>query len=376
MNKEQIKPLIEKYLEGRATEQESAVVENWYNTYLEEEDMPSADMISAATTRISQRLNLEQDRKTIRLWPRMIAAAIGIMVIGAVLFYYHLKSSERDSLIAGKYANDIAPGKNGATLTLANGKVIKLSDTKRGVVINPSSLAYDDGSSVLPTSDPLSHGIEGSDGRTNQVTASTARGQTYTLTLPDGTKVWLNASTTLRFPSSFVNSNKREVLLSGEAYFMVKHDAGHPFRVRSGKQLVEDIGTEFNINAYPNENSIKTTLLEGSAKVSYQQEEKILIPGHQALNNGKGIYVSPVDMELAVAWKSNKFMFESGDIKSIMRMIERWYDVEVIYVGALPQDTLYGTVSRFDNVSSVLRIMESAGGIHFKIEGRKIYVSR
>ncbi|MNL26796.1 fec operon regulator FecR [compost metagenome] len=194
--------------------------------------------------------------------------------------------------------------------------------------------------------------------------------------LSDGSKVWLNAASSLSFSTTLNEQGKRRVKLEGEGYFEVAKDKMHPFVVESEGQEVEVLGTHFNISAYKGEALMKTTLIEGSVKVLAQGQQKILVPGSEAVRSGNDILVRNVDAALAIAWKNDKFVFENERIQTVMKMVERWYNVQVVYEGEMPEDVFGGSVSRFDNVSQVLKILESTGRIHFKVEGRKIYVSK
>jgi transmembrane sensor len=292
-----------------------------------------------------------------------IAAAASILLF----FGWFLYNSKNTEVIHNEFANDVAPGKSGATLRLQNGKVINLNGGKTGVVIKDSQVSYIDGSSVGVITTPSA--IE-------QYSASTAQGNTYMVTLPDGTEVWLNAASKLDFPSRFDGQN-RKVSIEGEAFFKVSKDKNHPFIVESNGQQLRVLGTQFNINSYPDEKSINTTLIEGSVQVNAADQRVLLKPGQQStIVAGQTIVVSEVDTTLATAWKNNKFIFENNDIQSVMRMIQRWYNVEVVYDGALPDASFGGKVSRFNNVSNVLHVLEVTGGAHFKIKGRTIYVTK
>ncbi len=311
------------------------------------------------------------EKSTIRLWPRIIAitAAVVLIVFG-VYFFNNNKGIDGNS--SHLLANDIAPGKVGATLTLANGKKIRLSDAVNG------EIAKESGISITKTADgQVVYQIKSNQGDPDEInTLSTAKGETYILTLPDQSKVWLNAASSLTYNAALTEHGVRRVKLSGEAYFEVAKDKAHPFIVESGNQQVEVLGTHFNVNAYQDEKVFRTTLLEGSVKVSENGQTRVMVPGIQAVNAGGDIKLSKVDTELAVAWKSNNFIFDRLDIKEIMRIIERWYNVEVIYKEEITAGTFWGSVSRFDNVSKVLISLEATGNVHFKIEGRKIFVSR
>jgi ferric-dicitrate binding protein FerR (iron transport regulator) len=289
--------------------------------------------------------------------------------------------------------NDIAPGKNGATITLSNGKVIQLSDAKTGVVVG-KDLKYNDGAAVQGGGPDLRQDD------VMQLTATTAKGQTYQFTLPDGTKVWLNADSKISFPSRFPGQ-ERKILLSGEAYFEVAKVVmplsaeplpGQiskpatlfkvPFLVESKGQTVEVLGTHFNISAYQDERLTTTTLVEGSVRVSMfdvalGRRTEMLKPNQQSIQTpGGGMQVRNVDVSEALDWKNGLFIFNDEPLQNVMRRVARWYDVEVSYDG-VDQNELYGgSVSRYDNVSKVLRKLELTGGIHFKIEGRKIKVMK
>ncbi|WP_442590258.1 FecR family protein [Pedobacter sp. AW31-3R] len=294
------------------------------------------------------------------------AAAVVALVCGFWFFQYQDKPPENgQSRIT--YAHDIAPGKSGATLRIGNGKRISLNGSKAGVIIGESKVRYNDGTEAIFSAEL---------NKREWYTAATAGGNTYMLTLPDGTKVWLNAASQIEFPSRFDGEN-RQVNLEGEAFFQVAKDSAHPFIVIAKNQQIKVLGTHFNVNSYADENETTTTLLEGKVQITAAKANITLVPNQQATVDPAGTArVSDTDTELAIAWKNNKFMFESNDIKSVMRMIQRWYNVDVIYRGPLPDVTFGGKVSRFDNISSVLRVLETTGGVHFKIEGRKIYVSK
>ena len=318
-------------------------------------------------------------KPTVKLWLRITAAAAVLLVVGAGLFFYtsyysprHL-DNKRDLL---NYTNDVAPGKNTATITLSNGRRISLSDAKTGVVVKASGLRYNDGTAVDPSRD-LS-------GTAEMTEVATPRGGTYQITLPDGTKVWLNAASNLSFPSTFQGLGIRKVELSGEAYFEVAKDKKHPFIVLTEKQEVEVLGTHFNINSYADELSTKTTLLEGSVSVRHLDDKRnegkavILKPGEQAnLTTNNRIRVTDADLAEVTAWKNGDFLFKTEDFKTIMRKVARWYNVDIVFDASAPTNlSLGGVVSRNKNISAVLKIMEATGDVHFKIEGRRITVTK
>ncbi|WP_316838419.1 FecR family protein [Pedobacter gandavensis] len=385
--------LITGYLRGNLDPEEQAELDNWIAASAENrkfmegftEEQLSADLQifrsvneAAIWTKVQQRLGTAKaPKKTAfkflqRIHYQLAAAATIALVFSVWIYtsgYFEGGTTKKNFL-----ANDIPPGKIGATLTLSNGKTIVLGEEKDG------KLAEEAGISISKTKDgqleyTISGTIGSSTGKMN--TLSTAVGQTYILNLPDRSKVYLNAASSLTYPSSFSESKIRRVQLLGEGYFEIAKDKAHPFVVESLGQQVEVLGTHFNINAYRNEPALTTTLMEGSVKVSKTSGNQSLMlkPGQQSILTEEGIKVTKVDTDLAKAWKNNEFMFENESIENIMRMVERWYNVEVVYIGERPTERFVGGVSRFDNVSKVLELLESTGGVNFKIEGRKIYVS-
>jgi ferric-dicitrate binding protein FerR (iron transport regulator) len=255
---------------------------------------------------------------------------------------------------------DVAPGSNKAMLTLTNGKTINLSNLKTGVVIDAAALTYNDGTRIAE--DSKTSGPQ-------QMILHTPKGGTYQVVLPDGTKVWLNAASTLTFPATFTDLKERKVALNGEAYFEVAANVKQPFRVETTAQLVEVLGTHFNINAYESETIAKTTLLQGSIRVG----KLLLKPGEQAAGAAK---VTDINMDEIMGWKNGYFVFENEQLPSIMRKISRWYDVEIVFKGEMPVDEFGGRVTRFVNLSQVLKKLELTNKVHFKIEGKTVIVTK
>jgi len=307
------------------------------------------------------------------IWAKIMAiAAVLALIVFGVWFLDITRLPGDDRAGSRLIANDIAPGKNTATLTLANGKTIMLSDTKTGVVIKNTKLSYTDGSTISELQPFLRRGEKSN----MMLTAKTPRGGTYQITLPDGSKVWLNAASSIIFPSTFSNLPIRKVKLIGEGYFQISKDKAHPFIVESRGQQVEVLGTHFNVNAYDDEPIVATALLEGSVKVSDGINKQTIQPGEQALNNGKKIIVEKANLENITDWKDGEFSFDHVDFKTAMRKIERWYNVEFIYDQSLPEEMeTGGWISRNNNLSSVLKLIESSGLVHFRRDGRKIYVT-
>ncbi|MNK44411.1 fec operon regulator FecR [compost metagenome] len=296
------------------------------------------------------------------------AAAVVLITLGVIL--YHNGNANRFYM-----ANDIAAGKNTAILTLADGRKIDLGSLKSGEMLRQDGLvAYKTADGQLVYEIKPSSSKQNSGNGLNIL--STSNGQTYQVMLPDGSRVWLNAASSLQYATDFGNDHPREVELKGEAYFEVKKDSNHPFRVKTKAQIVEVLGTHFNINSYSEENTVRTTLMEGSVKVKSAVSglEKILQPNQQAVLSASGIQIMQVKTNEIIDWKDGKFVFSNEDIESLMRKIARWYNVEVVYEGEITKERFGGQVSRSQPISKILEALQLTGFVQFKAEGRRITV--
>jgi len=311
--------------------------------------------------------------RKLKLWSRataIVAASIAVMILGLYLFKFSGISNEDGNHLV----SEIVPGKNMATLTLSNGKNIILNSAKTGVVIDVSKIVYNDGTKI---SEASSVGMQ---------IITTPKGGTYQIHLPDGSRVWLNAASSLKFSTTLATGSQRRVELNGEGYFEVAPNKRSPFIVATAKQEVRVLGTHFNINSYINESVTKTTLLEGSVSVKpagtaeqlgqFKNTVK-LNPGEQSILNGQTLKVVPVNVENEIDWKEGDFVLQNEKLESIMRKVARWYDVDIVYSDNAPLDLpLSGAVSRSKNITSVLGLIESTEKVHFKIKGRTVTVSR
>ena len=371
MNNFSIDDLLEKYKNNQCNEQELAQLENWYLQWKPDYALVSAKEITDAQQEVWAAVSAEVTPSAkVTIYRKIgIAAAIGVILLSAAIWFTTFKTG---SSALPSYANDVSPGGNGATLTLANGRKIKLNNVK------PGALRMDAGIKIVKVADgKLIYEVNQDVKVPGEInTLSTGNGETYQLIMSDGTAVWLNAGSSISFAANLKEGGKRRLELSGEAYFEVARDKKHPFVVKTTGQEVEVLGTHFNINAYPEEEDSRTTLLEGSVDVKAFGKHQVLTPGTEALNTGKSVEVYPADAQLAVAWKNNKFVFNNENIKSIMKEVARWYNVKVHYRGEVPTDSFEGSVSRFDRISKVLGILESTGQVHFEVNGRDIYVSK
>ncbi|WP_316804678.1 FecR family protein [Pedobacter nototheniae] len=299
------------------------------------------------------------------------SAAIVLISIGVASYLYRIDKTPE----AHVFIQDVLPGGNKAVLTLADGKKISLTDAVTGNIAKQAGLSITktaDGQLIYKVSEGAN---ETDDSKIN--TISTPRGGQWQVQLPDGSVVWLNAASSLTYPLSFASAKQRVVELTGEAYFEVAKDKLHPFIVRTAKQEVEVLGTHFNINCYADEYVTKTTLLEGSVRVSHNatHDTEILKPGEQSVLSNTGINIKGIDVEEAIAWKNGYFMFNNEKQESVMRKISRWYNVEIEYADTDAKEVMYyGTVGRFGKVSQVLRKLEQTGEVRFEIKDNKIIV--
>jgi len=328
--------------------------------------------IISSTRDISLEDEFEEDNSTRYLWPKIAAAAVLIFSLG--LYWW---SGKDQSPIAQQSAPtvqlaDIPPGGNKAILTLGDGSSIMLDSAKNG------SLASQGSTNV--TKSKKGELVYNASGNSDQAvvfnTVATPKGGQYHIVLPDGSKVWLNAASSLRFPTAF-RGKERKVEITGEVYFEVAHNAKMPFIVKAGETEIAVLGTHFNVMAYPDEKALKTTLLEGSVKVSRGGKSAMLAPGQQASirNIADNIRVADnVDMEKEMAWKNGYFQFQDDNLENIMRQISRWYDVDVTYEGNPGKETFTGRLPRNGNVSKVFKIL-SLSGVKFKIEGKSVIVT-
>ncbi|SEW24908.1 FecR family protein [Chitinophaga arvensicola] len=303
---------------------------------------------------------------------RWAAAVLLLIVAGGawLLATRERKTSKVAGPVTENKKEDVAPGGNKAMLTLADGNTIALDSNLNGA-LTPQGNASLHASPGLLKYDP-GHPSVNSGVAYNVL--RTPKGGQYRLELPDGSRVWLNAASSLKFPTAFVGKERR-VELNGEAYFEVAKNAGQPFFVSVNKANIAVLGTSFNVMAYADEAGIRTTLLEGAVKVTGGTASSLLKPGEQSLlePDGKIQVIEKADIDLAVAWKNGLTSFKSADIKTIMRQVERWYDVEVVYNGTIPARSFTGDIPRDANLSELLRLLEISK-IHFKMENHRLIV--
>jgi transmembrane sensor len=362
MPTERIAFLLQQYLEKRITRDELTELTSLL------EDASAQEPIQQAMESLMLS-DMEERRRGRVLSIRRAGWAAAAALLLAASALWLLRPGVKEKPPVAVVAHDAAPGGNRATVTLGDGKTVRLDQAQAGVVGRQGNTRL-----VKSADAQLSYESSGGAETVQYNILETPRGGEYKLVLPDGTKVWLNAATTLRYPTAFAGKD-RVVELNGEAYFEVSADAARPFRVEvKGGQRVEVLGTHFDIMSYTDEPVAKTTLLEGSVRVRKETKTAVLRPGQQARLGGDGsLVVVNADVEEAVAWKNGMFKFEEADIQQVMRQLGRWYDLDVVYLHGVPKDQFGGEMFRNVNLSKTLKILE-ASGVHFRIEGKKLLV--
>jgi len=325
---------------------------------------------------LQQALNSDKPIRRIHFLPRWSrAAAAVLLVLAAGAYYWTSHKKNTPPTVAAAKATEIGPGREGATLTLADGSSIKLDSLSNGVI------AKQNGAQVVLANGQVAYAPTGNtNGDVVFNTMSTPRGRQFRLTLPDGTQVWLNAASSVRYPTVF-SGKERKVEVTGEAYFEVVKNPAVPFRVSiNNKAEIEVLGTHFNVNAYENEQSVATTLLEGSVRVAANRsgaKDVILQPGQQAqLSNANTTEIKVVknaNTEKAIAWKNGLFYFDGATLAEIMRQMERWYDIEVVYENGIPDIEFEGEMTKDVSLNGLLTMLKRTD-VRFRIEGRKLIV--
>ncbi|MBV8256117.1 MAG: FecR domain-containing protein [Chitinophaga sp.] len=300
-------------------------------------------------------------------WKYLAAAAVvSLITIPVIRNSWKHQSSPQQPAIAATH--DIAPGKNRAVLTLANGEKIVLDSAGNQIVGQQgnSSISNNNGQLVYTASTNTTAPVYN--------TLSTAPGETYTLSLADGSRVWLNAASSIHFPASF-SGKERHISLEGEAYFEVAANPQQPFRITVQNTTIDVLGTSLNINAYTDEQHISTTLLQGSVKVSSNTESMLLTPGQQSQvdNAGKMRKLDHINTAEIIAWKEGLFQFENTDLNTVLRQFAHWYNVEIVYEGHIKPRKFFGIINRNSSLMNVLKML-NANDISFRLEGKKLIV--
>ena len=316
-----------------------------------------------------------------RLWPRIsVAAAVAVIFAAGLLYIFN----HQNPLPAD---NQITSGKSGATLTLADGKTIVLNSDIKGQLARQDNVMISKASdgSLVYTVNGKKNESSNTDSRFISNTLTTAKGETYKVTLPDHSEVWLNAASSLKYPTNFKTKSDapRVVELTGEAYFQIKKDHLHPFIVKTAEQEVRVLGTHFNISAYVEEKRTVTTLAEGSVRVkklgknNQTDRDIILKPDQQSILSDNAIRVRDIDAGDAFAWKEGYFMFNREALESIMSKIGRWYNINIVFEDeSLKSKTFFGSISRYEKISTVLNVLKRTGVATFTISGNTVVVKK
>ncbi len=376
MSKKDAADLLNRYLAGNVTDDEKALVESWYVNYSKNAQLPDIDDQQLEDSQQDNLLKL-----LVKIRPRAkhnyfrylkVAAAVsGFIIVSLTLFRSFTADKKQTATIKPIHTlQPIPPGGNKAILILSDGSSIALTDAKKGELANDKGVKINKKANGQITYTRNGVSVEQQVNAFN--TVITPRGGQYQLVLSDGTKVWLNSASSLKYPVTFTG-NKREIELSGEAYFEVAHNQHKPFRVISNGQIVEVLGTHFNVNAYADEPAAKTTLLEGSVKVQSNGISKTIKPNEQVMLKDGAMSIAKVDVNEAVAWKNGFFYFKDDDIKSVMRQLARWYNVDIKYEGEIPQREFSGEISKNIDASKLLAIL-SFEKITYHIENKTIII--
>ncbi len=393
MEKEQLNEWIGRYLAGGLSPEEKALVERELleEYYTRMEAAGTAELSVEETTELKEtmfrhileRIREDGPGRVIpmipakdrgRRWRVRIGAAAAVVLLLGVTYIYTNRSGPKPavSVVQAPVTHDVpAPATNRATITLAGGQTVFLDSVASGAIATQGTVRI----AKLQDGQLRYTGASGQEDHLIYNTLTNPRGsRVIGITLTDGSRVWLNAGSCLKYPVLFATA-ERKVSVTGEAYFEVKRDPGHPFIVEKGDLETRVLGTHFNVNAYEDEPDIKVTLLEGSVEVDRGGNRELLRPGEQAIagSAGKIGLNKHADLEQTMAWKNGLFNFSSSDIRAVMRELARWYDIDVQFEGKTTTDTFGGGMTRTASLAQVLEILQTSK-VHFRLEGRKLTV--
>ena len=375
-----IKLLFERYLNNHASREETAelfqyfqdtnnkeALEQMIENQLESRDKEEL-IDKMILDRVFGKIDLDTEPQNFKspTWYKTTGVAAAIILIISISYLFLNRSTYNDHT-----ATIIEPGRDKATLVLSSGKTIVLEDVANG------KLTEELGTTIEKTEKGgINYKIEGNtDVRIAMNLLNVPKGGQFQITLSDGTKVWLNSNSSLKYPSAFSTSERR-VELTGEAYFEVSKNKQKPFIVETSLQKVEVLGTKFNINAYDDESSTQTSLAEGSVRVSCKNNTTLLKPGQQSTLTDQNIAVRSINLDQVLDWKNGDFNFSNNNLKEIMRKISRWYNIEVIFEGPISQETYVAQISRKKRLNDVLRALQLSGSIKYSIRNNKLYISQ
>jgi len=382
MSKQDFISLYEKVLSGKCSVEEKQLLENYYaeiklmDNEWEDKlgDEAFVKKIIAVKIKAASGIQMpaEMKKRFSPVWLGYAASALFILTAGFFAWQYLHKGPANPIAINRR---QILPGKNQAFLTLANGRSIGLHDRQNGKIAGVPGMSIQKvNDSILTYSYNNAYKLKSASVPDSNL-LTIPRGGIFQTILSDGTKVWLNSASSLKYPVAF-SGKERRVILSGEAYFEVAKNKQMPFKVVVKGVDIQVLGTHFNVSGYPDEKEIKTTLLEGSVKLHSSTGHALLVPGQQGVYSiyKPGFKVNPVNTADAIAWKDGFFVFDNENIQNIMMKIGRWYNVEVDFQNKLNQKSFGGTISRYKDIDVVLQALQTTGSVHFKIAGRRVFV--
>ena len=397
MDAMEAKALLQRYLDGNASQEEIILIEQWYQQMAGTgERDKEEDGVWKWEEGERQRLETTMERRLLeqinpnppeaiqpvnenvvrgitpmyRTMGRLAVAAVLLTVVTGTYLLFLKKQPMKTASVQERYQNDVRPEQNSALLKLTNGKTILLDDSAPRIIPGQGSVTItnDNGQLIYRPS-------AGETTETFYNTLTTSIGNQYHLVLPDGTKVWLNAASSITYPTVFAGK-QRQVDISGEAYFEVAKNERQPFVVRKGEMTVQVLGTSFNVNCYGDDAASMVTLLEGKVSVEKGTARNLLEPGQQAVVRpaaGRITILRHPDIEAVMAWKNGSFGFNDADIGSVMREVERWYNVQVVYEATITSHFV-ADIPRNVPLSQLLQLLEATGQVHFRIEGKKVIV--
>lgn len=375
MTTEEYLSLYEKFIKGQCTQEEKLLLMSYkdnfdFSEHTENEVTEDAEIIKI---QVFEQIKITLQQRQRIFWLNSWWAAAAVILI-AIAVMFSSKDQGNSTKANVTYQKPLLPkvgANNMALLTLGNGQVIKLDQANTGRLAT-------NGSANIKKTQKGQVVYEANSSENGPVAINTIkvpRGNQFELTLSDGTKVWLNSETTLTFPTRFVGIY-RKVTLQGEAYFEVAKNKEKPFIVSANQTSVQVLGTHFNVSAYPDDDKVKTTLLEGSVKLSNGNTSALIVPGQQATlaANSKKIEISTARINEVMAWTNGYFIFHDENIVNVMKQAIRWYDIDVEYQGNVKGIEFGGSISKYKDITALLHIMEMTHTIHYKIDGRRVVI--
>lgn len=388
--------IISGHLSGKLTHEEQTFLQNWLAQRSENQafldELENENRLQEKLTAIHE---VDRDRlwaltnekiinkglikrtstiRNFRSFRKWIPYAAALLIATLTVSWYFLtkQPSQVAAIVSRPPALGILPDDNQATLTLPDGRTITLDEARNGIIVGIKGITYNDGNPLTNLGD-----IPKGSSQAALLALRTPNGKTYQIVLPDGSRVWLNAASTLKYPSQFT-AQAREVELIGEGYFEIVKDPQRPFTVTSGDHQIRVLGTQFNVNAYPDEKELVATLVEGSVDVlnTHSKTSHLLKPGQQARLHQDAIEITDVNVSYYTSWKDGRFTFNREKLPVILRQIERWYDIKFINDATNLDIQLWGTLSREVTLSELLKVLEMNTGMKFKQEGRRVIVSQ